>query len=171
MSAQAVIDSLEFARAEQELRGNLPASGLTRLQDFLYDNVGSVEFVVKGGRDEEMRPVLSLDISGRLHLRCQRCLERLDYPLHLSNTLLLVNRGENLAEAVVDPDAPDCVEACAALDVSGLIEDEILLGLPFSPRHEAGACDYRVRDAAQDADEAGGLARLAELKKIWESKR
>jgi uncharacterized protein len=171
MSAQAVIDSLEFARAEQELRGNLPVSGLTRLQEFLYDNVGSVEFVVKGGCDDEMRPVLSLSISGRLHLQCQRCLERLDYPLRLSNTLLLVNRNENLAEVDIDPDAPDCVEVNAALDVAGLIEDEILLGLPFSPRHEAGACDYRVRGAAQDAEQTGGLARLAELKKVWKSKR
>ncbi len=171
MSAQAVIDSLEFAREQQELRGNLPVSGLTRLQDFLYDNVGSVEFVVKGSCDDEMRPVLSLNISGRLHLQCQRCLERLDYPLRLSNTLLLVNRGEKLAEVEVDPDAPDCVEASAAMDVADLVEDEILLGLPFSPRHEAGVCDYRVRGAAENAEQAGGLARLAELKKVWKSKR
>jgi uncharacterized protein len=171
MSAQAVIDGLEFARAEQELRGNLPVSGLTRLQDFLYDNIGSVDFVVKGGFDSEKRPVLSLTVGGQLHLQCQRCLDRMDYPLQLSNTLLLVNQGENQAESVVDPDAPDCVEASAAMDVAGLIEDEILLGLPFSPRHETGACDYRARDASQDATRTGGLARLAELKKVWESKR
>jgi uncharacterized protein len=171
MSAQAVIDSLEYARAGQELRGSLPVSGLTRLQDFLYDNVGSVEFVVKGGCDDEMRPVLSLSISGRLHLQCQRCLERLDYPLQLSNTLLLVDRVENLAETAVDPDAPDCVEASPALDVAGLIEDEILLGLPFAPRHEAGVCGYRTRGAAQDADQTSGLSKLAELKKDWKSKR
>lgn len=171
MSAQAVIDSLEFARSEQELRGSLPVSGLTRLQDFLYDNVGSVDFVVKGGFDNELRPVLSLSVSGQIHLQCQRCLDRMDYPLRLSNTLLLVNRGENQDEAVVDPDAPDSVEASTAMDVAGLIEDEILLGLPFSPRHEAGACDYRLKDATQYMDQPGGLAGLAELKKVWKSKR
>ena len=171
MSAQAVIDGLEFARAEQELRGNLPVNGLTRLQDFLYDNVGSVDFVIKGGFDSEKRPVLSLTVSGQLHLQCQRCLDRMDYPLRLVNTLLLVSQGENQAEAVVDPDAPDCVEAGTAMDVAGLIEDEIVLGLPFSPRHETGACDYRVRDASQDTIQTGGLARLAELKKVWKSKR
>lgn len=171
MSAQAVIDGLEFARAEQELRGNLPVSGLTRLQDFLYDDAGNVEFVVKGGFDSEKRPVLSLTVSGQLHLQCQRCLDRMDYPLRLSNTLLLVSRGGNQAEVAVDPDAPDCIEAGPAMDVAGLIEDEIVLGLPFSPRHETGACDYRLKDASPDAGQTSGLAKLAELKKVWESKR
>jgi uncharacterized protein len=82
-----------------------------------------------------------------------------------------VRSGENQAEAVVDPDAPDSVEASTAMDVAGLIEDEILLGLPFSPRHEAGACDYRLKDATQYMDQPGGLAGLAELKKVWKSKR
>ena len=46
MSAQVrtVIDSLEFARTGQTLRGSLPVSGLTRLQDSLYDTLGAGRF-------------------------------------------------------------------------------------------------------------------------------
>ena len=51
MSAQVsrtVVDSLEFARAGQTLRGSLPVEALTRLHDSLYDTVGQVDFVVQG---------------------------------------------------------------------------------------------------------------------------
>lgn len=172
MSAQAVIDSFEFARAEQELRGNLPVSGLARLQDCLYDGAGSVEFQLAGGHDAEQRPILSLNINGLLHLQCQRCLRRLDYPLQVSNTLLLVRRGENLADVVADPDAPDYIEASTELDVAGLIEDEILLSLPLAPRHAQGEClePAEMRDAGS-GDNVHPFSKLKDLKKILESKR
>lgn len=172
MSAQAAIDSLEFARAEQELQGNLPVSGLARLQDCLYDSAGSVEFQLTGGHDAEQRPILSLNINGLLHLRCQRCLRRLDYPLHVSNTLMLARRGENLAAAVADPDVPDYIEASTELDIAGLIEDEILLCLPLAPRHAQGEClgPAEMRDA-ENGDNVHPFSKLKDLRKILESKR
>jgi len=164
MSAQAVIDSLEFAQAEQELRGNLPVADLARLHDCLYDTTGSVDFAVKGGHDDRKRPVLALEIRGLLHLQCQRCLKQMDYPLRLSCVLGLVRQGENLAETDADPDAVDCVEASTELDVAGLIEDEILLSLPFSPRHEESECGNQIENANRDRSSA--FAKLAELKKV-----
>ena len=49
--AQTVIDSLEFARTGQTLRGSLPLLGLARLKDSLADALGTVEFEVRGGED------------------------------------------------------------------------------------------------------------------------
>lgn len=173
MSAQAVIDSLEFARAELELQGSLPVSGLARLQDCLYGSAGNVEFAVKGARNGEGRPILRLNINGLLHLRCQRCLGQLDYPLQLSNTLLLVRHGENPADAVADPDALDYVEESTELDVAGLIEDEIVLCLPLAPRHAEDEC-RGLGEAMQNTgpgNDVSAFSRLKELKKILESKR
>ena len=96
MPAQTVIDSLEFARTGQALRGSLPVPGLLRLRDSLAETPGEVEFMVQGGHDARQRPILSLDISGTLRLQCQRCLGALDYPLRLSNTLRLVSAGETI---------------------------------------------------------------------------
>lgn len=169
MSARAVIDSLEFAQAERELRGSLPVSGLARLQDFVRDSTGSVEFVVKGGRDPENRPMLTLSVSGLLHMQCQRCLEQLDYPLRFSNTLLLMRAGKDLSETLEDPDAADAVEASPELDVAELIEDEIVLGLPFSPRHAEGTCDSRKKDT-RGAAEGGAFSGLAALKNVLDGK-
>lgn len=169
MSARAIIDSLEFAQAERELRDNLPVSGLVRLQDVLRDSTGNVEFVVKGGRDQENRPMLALSVSGLLHLQCQRCLEQMDYPLQFSSTLLLALPGEDLSETIANPEAADAVEASSELNVAELIEDEILLSLPFSPRHAEGFCESR-KNASESATEGGKFSGLAALKNVLDRK-
>jgi uncharacterized protein len=163
MSAQAVIDSLEFARTGQMLQGSLAVPELRRLKDNLADAEGRIDFVVQGGRDARRRPVLMLDVSGHLHLQCQRCLGVLDYPLRLSNTLLLVSAGEIAAGRLDDEDA-EWIEASAELDVALLVEDEIILGLPYAPRHEEGACrqgGYTVDGSATDV----AFAKLAALRR------
>jgi uncharacterized protein len=162
MSARAVIDSLEFARAEEELQGRLPAASFERLQDYLVDAEGSVEFVVKGDLDRERRPMLRLEISGMLHLRCQRCLKVLPYALRLSNTLLLVREAR---QSAVDPDphVPEFIEASPELDVAALVEDEILLGLPIAPRHEEGGCRGVPGGVHESAEGPSPFAALAPL--------
>ena len=155
-----VIDSLEFAQTGQSLRGSLPISGLTRLRDSLADTFGEVEFVVQGGRDHRRRLILSLDVSGVLHLQCQRCLEAFDYPLRFSNALLLVEPGR---ARDFEADDAEWIEASSTLDAAGLIEDEILLSLPYAPRHESGACGQGPDSAAGTA-KVSAFAKLAALK-------
>jgi uncharacterized protein len=163
MSAQTVIDSLEFARTEQILRGSLPIPGLTRLQDSLYDAVGLVDFVVQGGHDARRRPTLSLEVSGVLHLRCQRCLGQLDFPLRLVGTLLLGSPGDAAPDGPADEES-EWIEASAQLDVASLVEEEIILGLPYSPRHPEGQC--RARHDAQAGDtQQSAFEKLAALKR------
>lgn len=163
MFAQAVIDSLEFARTEQTLHGNLPVPSLVRLQDSLHDALGQVEVIVRGGKDAQRRPIIRLDITGMLHLRCQRCLGRLDYPLQLGNSLLLVSQAEADSGALDEIEA-DWIVASRELDVAALVEDEIILSLPYAPRHAEEQCE---RGAARDRDggAASPFAKLATLKR------
>jgi len=163
MSAQAVIDSLEFARTGQTLRGSLPIPTLIRLQGSLFDGPGEVWFEVKGGHDARRRPVLMLEIGGVLGLRCQRCLGRLDYALQLSNTLLLVSAGE-VASGSLDEEDAEWVEASGELDVANLVEDEIILSLPYAPRHGEGLCRHNINVVA-DGAVGSAFAKLAALKR------
>jgi uncharacterized protein len=165
MSAPAVIDSLEFARSAQASAGELSIVGLERLHDVLADTEGTLIYSLRGGKDERQRPYLALKIDGELHLQCQRCLEAFSYPLRLQTTLLLVPRGEELDELMDDPTAPDAVEASAELDVAELIEDEVLLSLPLSPRHPEGICASRARRDENHADTPSAFSRLATLKR------
>jgi uncharacterized protein len=159
-STQTVIDSLEFARTEQTLHGNLPLPGLTRLKDSLVDVLGAVEFEVKGSHDARRRPILRLAIHGMLHLQCQRCLGALDHPLQVLNTLLLVNAGE-AAAGDLDEDDAEWIEASGNLDVAALVEDEIILSLPYAPRHEERSC---MHVGVADGAAASAFGKLVVLK-------
>jgi uncharacterized protein len=166
MSALAAIDSLEFARAEQELSGSLPVTGLKRLHDCLHDVTGQIDYQIRGGRDERGLPQLQVHITGSLQLQCQRCLGQLDYSVDVRNTLLVVTRGAAQAEDIEDPEAPDSIESDPELVVADLIEDELLLSLPLSPRHAEGACASRLHELTGDGRQESAFARLAALKDI-----
>jgi uncharacterized protein len=165
MSAPAVIDVLEFARSSQQLSGSLPVFGLKRLEDVLYDAEGILQYEVEGGRDERMRPQLRVAVAGRLHLRCQRCLGLLEYPLQLTNTLVVTPQGGNAVEGIEDPEAPDTIDENPELDVGLLVEDEVLLALPFAPRHAEGECDGELQTVGDAGREASPFAKLAALKR------
>lgn len=162
-AAQAVVDSLEFARTGQRLSGSVPVAAMSRLQDSLLEQAGEVKFELRGGHDALQRPVLALEISGVLRLQCQRCLGALDYELRLSNSLLLSN-GEPAGAGEQEEGEADWIEPSTELDVAGLVEDEILLSLPYAPRHGEGQCPRVVGEAA-GGGEAGAFARLAALKR------
>ena len=165
MSEQAsrtVIDSLEFARSGQSLRGSVPVASLERLQDALCDTSGAVDYALHGGRDARQRPTLTLEVTGVLLLRCQRCLGPFEYPLRLSNTLLLASpAGADSGEVDVEED--ETIEPSAELDVGSLIEDEIILGLPYAPRHADESCPAGRESSRRG--EASPFAKLAELKR------
>jgi uncharacterized protein len=165
MSAAAVIDALEFARAQQQLRGSLDVATLKRLEDVLFDSAGSLDYEIRGTRDERNRPQLALVITGGLHLQCQRCLGLLDYDVAVANTLLLLPRGAELEDDAGDPDGPDMIEATPELDVAGLIEDEVLLSLPLAPRHPEGSCERRLESRLEGAAPPKPFAELAALKR------
>lgn len=160
MPAQTVIDSLEFARTGELVSGSVPIPGLTRLKDSLHDELGEVRFEVRGACDARGRPVLKLEIRGALHLQCQRCLGMLEYPLCVSNTLLLAGpgAGEGNEEDV------ESIEASTELDVAALVEDEIILSLPYSPRHSEGTC-RQAAGAGAGSTAAAAFEKLAALKR------
>jgi uncharacterized protein len=165
MAEPAVIDSLEFARSEQELTGALPVARLERLHDVLTDTDGTLAYTLRGGKDERQRPFLELAIGGELHLQCQRCLETLNYPVRLESRLLVIPRGEQLDELMDDPSAPDAIEANAELNVAELLEDEVLLSLPLSPRHAEGECESRTRRDEDGANRPSAFSQLAALRR------
>lgn len=167
MSAAAVIDSLEFARSGQHVSGSLAVGSLPRLDDVVADHSGSLVYEVDGGRDEQHRPQLRLRVRGMLKLQCQRCLEPLEYPLDIASKVLVVPAGA-VPEDADDAASPDYIEAQRELDLAELIEDEIVLSLPFAPRHEAG-CAEAV--AAKDEDEAKSDSPFAALAALKNSDR
>lgn len=145
MFERQFIDSLDFANNNRELRGEIAMAQMPRLQDklivldadFEHDHKEDISYILRGFRDRNDKPMLEVKLDGLCQLRCQRCLQGLIYPLKLVSQLLLVN---NWDESSVEEDEIDSILVESHLDVFSLFEEEILLSLPFAPRHPIGVC-------------------------------
>jgi uncharacterized protein len=136
MSHQPVIDGFEFASAGATQQGILPLSGFERLRDMLASDEGEVAYELKGVRDDRGRPSLRLRVQGTLQLRCQRCLGPLGFEVEVDELLVLAATQAEIDADPADVESPDRVLAAKAMAVTGLVEDELILALPYAPRHD-----------------------------------
>lgn len=135
---QMVIDGPEFARRDNRAAGSVAVRDLPRVIEYLVSSEGALDCKLTGGRSQDGGGhfELHLNVRGELLLRCQRCLEALKFPLKLDKRLRLVTSVADWPEDDVEDEDFDAVEASKEMLVGTLIEDEILLALPISPRHE-----------------------------------
>lgn len=157
MFARPLIDAMEFAKNGREISGEVPFKEMPRLNDMLLDSAGALSYVVQGLRVND-RNALDVVINGTAHLRCQRCLGDFEYPVKVSSRLKLASAEE--LEALDDEDEDEYIEASSRLDVIALVEDEILLSLPFAPRHPDGECGSVSNGLKQSASPFAVLAGL-----------
>ncbi len=160
MSAPPFIDSLDFAQNSLQLQGELLVADLSRLSDLLSHSQGELAYSLQGSVDSLGVPLLTFTLTGSCSLRCQRCLESMDYPIALESGVYL--RTEAELEALEDDDEDfDSILAESRLDIHNLLEEELLLSLPISPRHDT--CQAAERYTAQ-TDVKHPFAALAKLK-------
>lgn len=156
---QPVIDGFEFAQAGANLRGTWPVRDFPRVSDMLATHAGEVAYELDGVRDELGRPALRLRVDGRLDLRCQRCLEALPYDVRAEELLVLAGTLAEIDAEPADVNSADRVVAGREMPVRDLVEDELILALPYAPRHEA--CSARApQDGAQKSLPFAGLRGL-----------
>lgn len=134
-----IADPLEFAGDGSELSGSVPVAQLARLHDLLAEVSGEISWVVNGSVEQDAggsRYFLDLELEGSLQLVCQRCLGACAHKVALFNRLELIAPGAPWPDEELEDDSCDAIEAGRNLEILPLVEDEILLGLPQSPRHE-----------------------------------
>lgn len=131
-----MIDGFDFAGAGSSLRGAWAAGELPRLRGLLHDAAGSVEFELRGARDELGRHRLELHVAAALRLTCKRCLEAVGVELREDVTLWLARSQAELDAQPLAAEGPDVIVATREMAVRDLVEDQVLLALPYAPRHE-----------------------------------
>ena len=77
-------------------------------------------------------------VSGRFTGTCRRCLEPVEFPLTVDAEVEVVGHESNTAGR--EAGERMVVAPGDALDVFALVEDEVLLALPFAPAHAPGEC-------------------------------
>jgi uncharacterized protein len=164
MFARPFIDSVDFARNGREISGEVPVAEMPRLLDALENPQGILSYTVRGGMDSRGDPLLEVRVEGQCQLRCQRCLNAMDYTVDIENSLVL--RDQEGLDALGDDEDEECdsILADKHLDVLNLLEDEILLSLPIAPKHEEGACRMAYGESGQKEEHP--FAALAKLKVV-----
>ena len=78
---------------------------------------------------------LHLTVAARLPLTCQRCLGPADIQVAVDRWFRFV-ATEAVAEAADDEAEEDLLVTSRQFNLAGLVEDEVLMGLPLVPRHD-----------------------------------
>jgi uncharacterized protein len=138
------LDVAAFAAAGGELAGAWPADRLARLvaatlappdgtarRDVAWRVSGERRVLAGAGA----QPSLAVGADTEVTLECQRCLQLMRVLLHAERRIFFVE-GEEAAEARDAESEDDVLALTPALDLPGLIEDELLLALPLVPRHK-----------------------------------
>ncbi|MHB1591350.1 MAG: YceD family protein [Sulfuricella sp.] len=164
MPEQVVINSIEFARNGESLKGSVAVANLSRLQDLLFSSRGMLEYTLTGKRGENDQLFLVCAVKGMLQLRCQRCLGALAYPVDLDSELELIEDEQVLPALVNEDELTDAIKVDPNMDVLALVEDEVLLGLPMAPTHASEDCKAGGNFGQAETDKQNVFSALAALK-------
>ena len=132
-------DAFATALRGLALSGSIEAAELSRVADQIADGAATVAWKITGTTDALGRPALVVSLDGSVTLECQRCLRNFAWPV-AQQTLLLLARDEREQAHLDEDDEHEVVVAAAPLDPRVLVEDELLLTLPFAPHCERGDC-------------------------------
>jgi len=128
-------DALRLARDRGILTGSLDVEMSERLEDRTAPGPGTVAWRIEGTADELGRPAIAIDIEGAVPVTCQRCLS--DFALAVERrTVAVLARSEKEADELDASSDHEVVVADHPLDAVELVEDELLLSLPYAPMHD-----------------------------------
>jgi uncharacterized protein len=135
-----VIDAIEFARKGLAIHDTIALSQFLRLSDLVSADA-ELGYELSGYVDAESKPRLRLHMHGEAPLVCQRCLEPLAFVIDVDTDFILVGDDSMIPPPDESDEMPDYLVATAEMRVIELLEDELLLALPYAPKHEDACAD------------------------------
>lgn len=169
------VDTFELTRLGLQVSGQTPLVRFDRLiADLPEQDDSLVEWSLQGEKDSFGQFFLRIRVKAAPKLECQRCLSPVKWPVETSNRLQVVNTEAALESdsAQDEEQSEDFIERIVGsrrLDVLALVEDEIILSLPYVPKHDVcpSASEYLVHRDEPEADEVrpSPFAVLGQLKK------
>jgi len=132
------INNVKFAKNNQRQTGKVDLTKLSRVQE-IDSYSGELNFELIGLVDKLNRPTLNLRIYGIIHTLCQNCLQPMDVQIDNTSGITVFYTEEQL-DAALFGDASSGVEdgvlAEEEFDVMQLVEDEVIMLLPYATKHE-----------------------------------
>lgn len=156
------IDAFEFARRGQSQTGVVGIHRFQRLLDGLKEqpvaelvelsnaptSPGLVKYTISGRVSAAGKSQLLLHIQAQLLLDCQRCMEPMIQVIDRHTVFELVRRESDIDDSLDEDDdnAPEQIVGARKFDLLDLIEDELILEVPYVPRHEVCVDMAKVED-------------------------
>jgi uncharacterized protein len=186
LSVPPVVDAFDFARRGQVVEGAFSIHRLQRLLEGLAEQPlgevtelsaapvvpGVVRYVIQGRRTKDDKSQLVVQVQANLVLECQRCLGPLILPIDRTTVFELVRRESDLSDDEADEDdfdAPEQIVGSPKFDLAELLEDELILEVPYVPRHmqcpETSDLDAQADEVASREEPPSPFAVLGQLKK------
>lgn len=160
-----LIDPRRFCQQGVVLRGMVAVGELSRLAENEVI-VESVEANLAFALDDQRERTAKGDLAVKVQLQCQRCLDLMPMGLHCDVSVAFVRDEEASRHlpSIYDP----WIVASEEVDLYALIEEEILLNLPFVSYHEYSCGEALGRnkpaDEEHEADKQNPFQVLKQLK-------
>ena len=135
--SNTIVDVFAFCRLGEQRAGMTPVAGFARLAAEAAKPEGEIRWSFQGGRHPRGYPQLNMAVEGEVSVVCQRCLLPFSYGFDTQSVLVLASdeAEADATEESLDDDSVDVIVGSTALDLLQLVEDEVLLSIPLSPRH------------------------------------
>lgn len=168
MIADAVrfCDVWALAQKGGSAQGELALRQLPRLAAELVHTEGSLRYRFDGLIDDRGRAAARFEVDGVVNVRCDRCGEPVQVPIHEGAQFFFVAGEAELAGLPIDESPQEPLLGSQHFDLAALVEDQAILALPISPRHDrCSGLDPGGDDARGTAETHRPFAVLAALKK------
>ena len=142
------LDLRGLATRGVHIEGTVSPEDLPRLADSGIIIVDSGSAAFDFGRDEEGRYVVAVRLETTVLMQCQRCLRDIEVPIKSASLMACVRTDE---EAAALPATYEPLLVDDNVDLSNIVEEEILLAIPVSPIHEK-ECKSPEQRAALETD-------------------
>ncbi len=144
------LDVFRLAREGDEVSGSIGLASLPRLCAGLQGCDGELGWHVRGRIDALGRPALRLHLQAMLPTRCDHCGGPLPLRLAAERDFYFVHTEAELAAIPIDDALDEALLGSTSFDLQGLIEDEAILQVPISPRHDSCQAPLELAGMASD---------------------
>ena len=156
---QWVIETRRFCARQGVIEGALVPAQLERLSLEVVEPFAPLSARVEAARSPRGVDGLLVKLDGVVKLQCQRCMDPVEISVATTARFEFVG-SDGAQDANLDDDEWDAIRDSEHLELLPLIEDELLLAIPFAPMHDA--CEAAVQsDTGVRRNPFAALAEIA----------
>jgi len=131
-------DIWHFADAQKSISGAINLSEMSRLSNMLKEVDSSIDFDLRFSRNRQKQATISGFVKALLKPECQRCMNAVEVSVKSEIDLIAVNSLDKYED---DSESEFYLVEDALIELSRLLEDELILSLPHISMHALGECE------------------------------